>query len=200
MLILLVLLACSNYSFSQSIKPEANAKQTPLFRLLIKGLFEFGGDEVAKVYFTNGNDQSVKAGQGGSILIGTQFQVPNVKRLLLRGAFGIKYVTTAADNAHIRLTRIPIHVTATWMATEKIGISAGLAMHRNIRFNAGGLGPNMDFKGASGPVFEFSYGPVGLSYTAMKYTDEKNFRYSANAIGLSLTGVIPTYKKYKLFR
>lgn len=160
-------------------------------RLLIGGALELGGDEVAKVYFTNGDDQSVKAGQGGSIAVGAQYQFPKLERLLLRGTVGFKYVTTAADNAHIRLTRVPVILTANWMATDKLRLGGGLAMHRGIRFKADGIGPDINFEGASGPTFEIAYGGVGLTYTAMTYKGPENHTYSANAIGLAFSLVIP---------
>lgn len=182
----ILLFASSHQLFAQ----ETVKKETPV-RLLITGGFELGGDEVAKVYFTNGNDQSVKAGQGGSIAVGGQFQLPKVERFLLRATVGFKYVTTAADNAHIRLTRVPIQVTGNWMAAKKLRLGAGLAMHTNIKFKADGIGEDLSFAGASGPTFEVAYSGIGLTYTVMTYKDNHKNTYSANAIGLSFSLTIP---------
>lgn len=180
-------------SFFVSFGQETTKKATPV-RFLITGALELGGDEVAEVYFTNGNTQSVKAGQGGSLGIGGQFQFGTLEQLLLRATVGIKYVTTAADNAHIRLTRVPVILTGNWMATKKLRFGAGLAMHRGIRFKADGIGQDVTFKAASGPVFEAAYSGIGLSYTAMKYTDQSKQTYSANAIGLTFSLTIPGNK------
>ena len=169
---------------------EVEEKQSPI-KFLAGGALELGGDKVAEVYFTNGDVQSVNAGQGISIAVGGQLQMPGIEKLLLRATVGYKYVTTQADNAHIRLTRVPLHLTANWMVTEKIRVGAGLASHRNIQFKADGIGEDVTFKGATGPMFEVAYGMVGLSYTAMKYTDHSNLTYSANAIGLTISGVFP---------
>ncbi|WP_461490452.1 hypothetical protein [Pontibacter sp. HJ8] len=163
-------------------------------RLLLGGAFEFGGDEVAKVIFTNGDDQSVKAGQGVSVAVGAEFQIPKVEQLLLRATVGYKYVTTQADNAHIRLTRVPLHFTANWMASDKFRLGAGIVTHRGIRFNSDGVGENLKLNAATGPVFEVAYSVVGLSYTAMKYQDEAGGTYSANAIGITISGVLPRRK------
>lgn len=190
-LLLLLLLGISvlNYSFAQKVEK----KQQPV-RLLLGAAFEFGGDDVAEIYFTNGETQSVKAGQGVSVAVGGQFQFPKVDRLLLRATVGYKYVTTQADNAHIRLTRVPLLFTANWMATEKIRLAAGLATHQAIHFKADNIGEDINFKGATGPVFEIAYAGFGLTYTAMNYKDDKDISYSANAIGLSITGVLPKNK------
>jgi hypothetical protein len=178
------------YSFAQT----AQKKVYPV-RLLITGALELGGDEVAEVYFTNGNTQSVNAGQGGSIAIGGQFAIPALEKLLLRATVGYKYVTTEADNAHIRLTRVPVQFTANWMLTNKWRLGGGLAMHRGIRFKADGIGKNISFDAAKGPVFEVAYRGIGLIYTAMKYKDEMNHTYSANAIGLTFSVTIPGAKQ-----
>ncbi len=168
---------------------QAVEKKSPV-RFLIGGALEFGGDEVAKVYFTNGEDQSVRAGQGGTILIGGQFQLPKEPRLLFRATVGFKYVTTQADNAHIRLTRVPLQFTANWMITDKIRLGTGIVSHQNIKFKADGIGQDITFSGANGPIFELAYRGIGLTFTLLKYKDQSNVTYSANAIGISFSTTI----------
>lgn len=170
---------------------QQSSSASSAVKLLINGGLELGGDRIAEVYFTNGNKQSVRAGQGGSLAAGLQWQVPGVTQLLLRGTIGYKYVTTAADNAHIRLSRIPLVFSANYMATPKLRLSSGLALHRNIRFRADGIGPDMAFEGAAGPVFEIAYSGIGLSYTAMQYTGDDKQTYSANAVGLTFSLALP---------
>ena len=186
-LLLLLCLALNTNLFAQ----ETETKTVKPLKFLIGGALEFGGDEIAEVYFTNGETQSVKAGQGGAIGIGGQLQIPRVEKLLLRATVGYKYVTTQADNVHIRLTRIPIHVTANYMVAKKLRLSSGLAMHQNIKFKADGIGQDLMFDAASGPIFEVAYSGIGLSYTAMKYKDQEKNTYSANAIGVTFTLTIP---------
>ncbi|GEO10708.1 hypothetical protein [Segetibacter aerophilus] len=185
-LFFLFFLSLITKSFSQ----QPGKKSSP-FRFLINGALEVGGDKIAEVYFTNGNKQGVRTGQGISIGVGGQFQMPGAEKFLLRSTVGFKYVTTAADNAHIRLTRVPIVVTANFMASPKLRLGAGLSMHKSISFNTDGVGEDYHFKGANGPTFEIAYAGVGLTYTAMKYEDQSNHSYSANAIGLSFSLVIP---------
>lgn len=189
------LLACLFFtSFYYATAQDTGKKVSPI-RLLIGGALEIGGDDIAQVYFTNGNKQSVKAGQGISVAVGGQLQIPKVEKILLRGTVGYKYVTTAADNAHIRLTRVPIHLTANFMAAKKLRIGGGMAMHNSINFNSDGIGDNVKLENVSGPIFEIAYAGVGLTYTAMEYKDQFKKTYSANAIGLSFTAVIPGNRK-----
>jgi opacity protein-like surface antigen len=184
-LTLAVLLVIASYQLSAQDKAK-----TVDVRLLLSGALEFGGDEVAQIYFTNGETQSVNAGQGGTVAVGAQFQFLKVPQFLLRTTLGFKYVTTQADNAHIRLSRLPIQATANWMITDKFRIGAGLVTHQNIRFKADGITQDIRFSSASGPVFEVAYRSVGLSYTLMTYKDQANVTYNANAFGVTFSGVI----------
>jgi hypothetical protein len=186
-MIVAYLLVCSGFA---SQAQQDTVKQTTA-KFLIGGALELGGDRVAEIYFTSGSTQSVRAGQGGSLAVGLQLQPAKIERLLFRGTIGFKYVTTAADNVHIRLTRIPVILTANWMISEEVRISAGLSSHRNIRFKTDGIGQDVTFSGATGPIFEVAYKGIGLTYTIMSYKDQDNNRYSANAIGISLSGVFP---------
>ncbi|WP_198001465.1 hypothetical protein [Nibribacter ruber] len=179
-------------SFAQTTPDSTSvARDYKPVRFLLGAAVEFGGDKVAETYFTNGETQSTRAGQGVSIHAGGQFELPNLDKFLLRATVGFKYVTTQADNAHIRLSRIPLHLTANYMATEKIRIGAGLASHQSITFKTDGLSEDFEFKGANGAIFEIAYSFIGLSYTLMDYKDQFNNSYSANSIGLTFSGVFP---------
>ena len=188
-LTLLLILFCT--CFCQSFAQEHTKKVSPV-RFLIKGALEMGGDEVAEVYFTNGETQSVKAGQGVSIAVGGEAVIPGIEKLLFHATVGYKYVTTQADNAHIRLTRVPIQATANWMVIDKLRLGAGIVTHRAIRFKADGIMKDVTFESATGPTFEVAYSGIGLTYTAMTYKDQDKNAYSANAIGLSFTIALPT--------
>lgn len=191
MLKLTVVILFLSVSTLQLLAQElAEKKQIPL-RFLFGAAIEFGGDEVAEVYFTNGDTQSVNAGQGVSLFVGGQYQFPQVESLLVRATVGYKYVTTQADNAHIRLTRVPLIFTANWLIAEKVRMGAGIAMHQGINFKADGVGDDITFSNARGPIFEIAYRGIGISYTAMTYTDQADIAYSANAFGITISGVLP---------
>ncbi|HEY5826279.1 MAG TPA: hypothetical protein VIT44_18040 [Cyclobacteriaceae bacterium] len=173
-----ILLSLVVFTFTICAQAQDETKYRPV-RLLISGAFEFGGDEVASVLFTNGETQSVNAGQGVTGSLGAQIQFLNVEKFLLRASVGYKYLTTQADNVHIRLTRVPIQLTANFMVIKKLRLSAGLVTQTGIKFNSGGLGGDMTYKSNVGPVFEIAYSGIGISFTALKYKDEDNKSYSA---------------------
>ncbi len=193
--ILVLSLTFSLSSNAQEVNKPLEGKKYRPVRLLVNGAIEGGGDEVATVLFTNGETQSLNAGQGISMGIGAQIQFPKAEKFLLRASIGYKYVTTQADNVHIRLTRIPLHFTANFMATEKVRLGVGFVKHAGVKFNSGGLGGDMTYKSNTGLAFELAYLGVGISYTALKYTDEGNESYSANSFGVTISGVIPGMKK-----
>jgi hypothetical protein len=169
-------------------------KQGAKLRLLINGALELGGDPVATVAFTNGDSQKVNAGQGISVGVGGELSMLKNEQFRLRGSIGIKYVTTAADNAHIRLTRIPMILTANWVVQDDWRIGVGIVSHQAIRFNADGVGRNFKLTSPAGPVIEVAYKGIGLSYTMLTYEDEFGVSYGANSIGLTFSGVTPRRK------
>jgi hypothetical protein len=163
-------------------------------RLLLGGALELGGDKVAEIFFTNGESQFVRAGQGITGFAGAELRFRDLRPLVLRGSAGIKYVTTAADNAHIRLTRFPLALTAGWMLTPDLRLSAGLVTHRAIRFRADGIGSDLNFEPATGAVFEVAWKGLGFSFAPLTYADEFGESYSARAFGITYSGVVKLRK------
>ena len=172
-------------SFAQTSKSPSNAK------FLIEGGIEYGGDEILKVYFINGGDQTMKAGQGGFISVGGEFQSPKMPSLLLRTTIGIKYNTTAADNANIRLTRIPINVVGYWKATKDVRLGIGATSHQNVKFKGDGFVDDIDFTSSIGPRFEVGYKWCALTYTSTKYKNQAGKAVSASSLGLSVSFTFP---------
>ena len=183
------LLICFSISSSYIYAQSENTSRS--FRALIDFTAEFGGDPVAEVLFTSGDDQDVRAGQGLSVGVGGEYTVPSVKQLKFRAWISYKYLTTQADNADITLTRVPINFTANWMFTDDIRLGAGLAMQTGIKFKAGGLGDDIDFDNASGPMVELAWRWIGLRYTLMDYEDGAGETYNANALGVTLNFAFP---------
>lgn len=163
--------------------------QQPVKLLLVGGV-EFGGDEVVRVEFVDGGDQTIDAGQGGFIDVGFLFQPPTIDFFHIRGTVGYKYVTTAANNANITLTRFPIALSGNFMVTDDIRLGLGYVAHTNIKFNADGLGEDFSFDDANGLRFEVAYKWFGLSFTAMDYTDDLDIDYNANSIGFNISGTL----------
>lgn len=172
-------------SFTQNTNSSFMAKG------LIEGGIEYGGDEILEVLFTSGSTQSVRAGQGGYVAVGGEFSHAKVSAFLVRASIGFKYNTTAADDANIRLTRLPINLIAYYKPTEDIRIGVGTATHANGRFKGDGFVEDVDFTSSVGPRFEVGYKWIALTYTVLNYFDESDVQVGASSIGLSLSTTFP---------
>lgn len=104
--------------------PSSNAQDPTIesslrsIRFIMAFSGEIGGDEVAKIFFANGESQSVNAGQGIALSAGCRFQLSSVSWLAVDATVSFKYVTTQAENAHIRLTRFPMHLMANYLINK----------------------------------------------------------------------------------
>ncbi|GAB3244871.1 hypothetical protein GCM10027346_42950 [Hymenobacter seoulensis] len=182
---LLSLFLLSTNAFSQAVESPLQAK------FLVEGGIEYGGDEILKVFFTNGGDQTIRAGQGGFVAVGGQLEFSKIKNLMLRTSIGIKYNTTAADNANIRLTRIPINVMPSLKIKEDFRLGLGITSHQNVKFKGDGFVSDLDFKSLIGPRVELGYKWIAVTYTALNYQAETGEDVSANSLGLAVSLVFP---------
>ncbi|HMO33112.1 MAG TPA: hypothetical protein PKE63_01160 [Lacibacter sp.] len=182
---LLVLLLTAMQGFAQQ------ADRQVITKFLIEGGVEYGGDEVLQVFFTNGEDQTMRAGQGGLIAVGGELQFKRVKQLMFRAAIGIKYNTTAAENANIRLTRFPVHLTPFWKINDAFRLGVGITTHLNPVLKGDGFFPDINFSSTAGPRFELGYKWIALTYTTLTYQAKSGTSYAAGSIGAILSLTLP---------
>jgi len=176
-----VLLIITSSAVSQTTNSAVRAK------FLLEGGVEYGGDEIIKVFFTNGGDQTMRAGQGGYIAAGGQFEFSSIKNFILRTTIGIKYNTTAADNANIRLTRIPITLMPQLQLKHNFRIGLGITTHQSINFKGDGFVQDIKFTSSLAPRLEFGYKWIALTYTPIKYKAESGKELSASSFGIALS-------------
>lgn len=187
--ILFVLLFLQLFSNTDILAQQSDRPFTAKF--LVEAGVEYGGDEILQVFFTNGEDQTMRAGQGGLIAIGGEFQLGAVKQLMLRTSIGLKYNTTAADNANIRLTRFPFHFTPFYKINNDFRLGVGVTSHLGPKLKGDGFLNDVTYKSNVGPRFEFGYKWIALTYTAVKYKDESGESFSANSFGASVSFTFP---------
>lgn len=184
----LMFLLVSTSVLAQQAEPSVMAK------FLIEAGVEYGGDEIARVFFTNGEDQVMRAGQGGYLAVGGQLEFAQVKPLMLRTSIGIKFNTTAADNANIRLTRLPFVAMSFWKINDDFRFGAGITSHLGVKFYGDDFLPDADFKSTLGPRFELGYKWIALTYSALNYNTEAGASFSAHSIGAAVSFTIPDKK------
>lgn len=156
---------------------------------VVNAAAEYGGDEVARVYYTNNTDQAVKAGQGLGLGVGGHYRFVD-SGFDLSATVGFKYVTTQASNADIHLNRTVIEALGSYIFNNNAWLSAGPVLHQNIKFAAGGLAPSVGFDNSSGFTVKAGWKVIGLSYTNIEYQDTGKFKnkYDASNFGLVLIG------------
>jgi len=181
----LVLLFTSTQVFSQQAEKAVSTK------LLIEAGFDFGGDEILQVFFTNGSDQKMRAGQGINLGIGGELQFANMKHFMLRSAISLKWTPTAADDANIMFLRFPVHFTPFWKINNDFRFGVGITTHLNPKLRGDSFFPDVAYTSTTGPRFEFGYKWAALTYTPMTYKDRQGESFSGNSIGISFSGTLP---------
>jgi hypothetical protein len=141
----------------------------PRLGFMLAADMEFGGDSVAKVLFTDGDDQDVDAGQGVTLGGGVYWRQYAEQGFELRGTLGYKFVFTAASNADIRLTRYVGELTGGYRFAGGTWIGTGPVRHMSIKLNADDFGDNMEFDDATGYTIEVGWRWIKAVYTDIDY-------------------------------
>jgi hypothetical protein len=156
------------------------------FGPVVEGAIAFGGDTVGVVEFTNGDTQDLKAGNGGSLAVGVHLQPTVDSPWDLRATVGYKYTGVNARNADITLTRTVWQLIGSYEYVSGFRIGAGVVHHHGVHFNGDGYFDDVDFDNATGPIFEFGWRWIALTFTDMTY--QARYPYSgdlnANNVGL----------------
>ncbi len=142
---------------------------------LIEGSLHYGGDELATISFTNGEEQTMRAGQGGALAVGFEFRNPSDRRLRGRGGVGIKYNTTAAENVNIRFTRFPLFVTSQYQTDMGFRFGAGISYHIAPKFKGDSVLPDVDLNSGLGRRIEIGYKWVAVVAEFIKYNIDGAF-------------------------
>ena len=149
--------------------------------------FDFGGDDLATVSFTNGRSQDVKAGQGVVLSVGAHFRPVDTTPFDLQALVGYKYVTTAASNADIKVTRVVLQLIGDYQFNNGAYLGAGVVQHSGTKLDGDGFFRNVEFDDATGFVVESGWRWVGLHYTNIKYGNAFVKNIDASHVGLRFT-------------
>jgi hypothetical protein len=179
--VIMTLIICC---FTVQLSAQRQAQPAPV-QLLVGGALEFGGDKVGQIYTDEGTSQIIRGAQGISLSAGGQLRFPSFDRFMLHATVGYKYFRTMTDGAHVRLTRIPVHLTAHYFVTKDVRLGAGVLTDRNIRFNGDGLGANTAYDPSFGIKLELGWRNFAFGYTIMDYIRENDRERCAGGIGLT---------------
>jgi hypothetical protein len=176
------------------IGAQAAASSRPTLGFALTAAFELGGDDFLKVAFTNGSTQKLRAGQGGTLSIGGLLRPSVTSPLSLRGTVGFKYVTTAADDANIMFTRVPLELVGSYQMPNGVRAGAGVVYHANNRFRGDGFLPNESFSSSPGVTAEVGYKVLAVTYARVSYTPTGGRAIDGSSVGVKLVWT-PTRKQ-----
>ena len=171
---------------AQTDAPSSTATKRLTLGLAVDASVELGGDDFLEVAFTNGATQTLRAGQGGTLAIGGIVRPSSDSPLSLRGTVGVKFVTTAADDANIMFTRIPLELVGSYQLPTGVRAGAGVVFHTMNRFNGDGFLPDESYSASPGFTAEIGYKVLALTYTTMTYTPQGGPSFNGSSIGVQL--------------
>ena len=148
---------------------------------------DFGGDRLLTVNFEDGDDQDIDAGQGIALSFGGWFRPMAESNFTIHALLGYKYVTTAATNADITVTRTVAQLNGLYRFPNGFYMGGGLMMHFGPELDGDDYFYDIQFDDAPGFTAELGYRWVGLHYTKMKYKTDFFDDVDASHIGLRIT-------------
>lgn len=154
---------------------------------ILQADLDYGGDDVATVYFEDDSSQDLKAGQGLAISAGGYFRPIENSSFEIQGSVGYKFSTTQASNANIGITRTMLQLEALYRWPDGIYLGGGLMMHLSPKLDGDGFFPNVNFDDATGFNAEVGWRFISLHYTNITYTNDFVEDVDASAFGLRFT-------------
>ena len=146
---------------------------------------DFGGDNIARVFFTDGSTQSIKAGQGIAGAVGLHYQLATLPFDFAVMA-GYKYETTRASNADIYLDRVEIKAVGTYELPNHCWLDAGPVWDTGTRLHGAGYLPNVSFDDAIGATVGVGWRWIGIAYTNIHYSSAITGNVDASNVGVTL--------------
>jgi hypothetical protein len=148
---------------------------------------DYGGDDVATVYFEDDSSQDLKAGQGLAISLGGWFRPIESSAFEIQASVGYKFSTTAASNADIGMQRMLVQLEGLYRWPNGFYAGGGLMQHMSPKLDGDGFFPNVDFDDATGINVEVGWKWISLHYTDITYSSPGFEDVDGSAFGVRLT-------------
>lgn len=155
--------------------------------LLVNFDLDFGGDDLATVSFEDGDSQDVKAGQGIHFGVGGWFRPMDSVPFELQGILGYKYVTTAASNADIKVTRTTLQLNGLYRFANDWYAGGGFVQHMGPKLDGDGFFEDIEFDDAAGFNVEFGWKWIGFHFTSLDYSADSYEDADASHFGIRFT-------------
>jgi hypothetical protein len=133
---------------------------------------DFGGDDLATVYFEDDDSQDITAGQGVTLSVGGYFRPIDTSSFEIDASIGYKYATTQADNADINVSRTVMQLGALYRWPNGFYVGGGLVEHFGPELNGDGFFEDIQFDDATGYNLEIGWRWISVHYTDIEYTND----------------------------
>jgi len=148
---------------------------------------DYGGDDVATVYFEDDESQNVKAGQGMAVSVGAYFRPMASSTFEIDASVGYKFSTTAASNADIGVERTMLQLGVSHRWPNGLTLGGGLVQNLNPTVDGDGFFEDIDFDDATGYNIEIGWRWITLHYTDMTYESDLYEDVDASHFGVRFT-------------
>jgi hypothetical protein len=162
----------------------------------VQGIFkmgyDFGGDEMVTVPFTDGSTKTIKSNEGFYLGGGVAFlNRDRTWELDLTLAYKFKLIN--ASNGDVTWSTVPFEALAFYRF-DYLRLGGGVAYHINPRLEGTGIASNLDikFKDALGGIVQVDWlitenVALGLRYTFLEYEAKAPFTGTAKSDGAGVT-------------
>ncbi len=135
--------------------------------MVVDGGLGFGGDKLVTVVYTNGNTNTIDAGDGLYGDFGVQHNFTDTD-WSFKATAGFDSWAASGHHADVTFTRYPVDLLALYtIGYNHIGF--GVTEHLSPRLDLDGLGPNANFDAATGAILQYQYWLFGVRYTSIRY-------------------------------
>jgi len=159
-------------------------------RPVFKAGYDFGGDTLVRVTFTNGQTDSIAANEG--LYLGGGVSIMNDERTA-EAEFTVAWKRAAinASNGDVTFTRYPIEALLFWHQ-QQFRLGGGVTYHMSPKLDGSGFASpiNYQFKDSAGFIVQADYKAnehisFGLRYTALKYGITGASSVDASGVGIT---------------
>ncbi len=161
-------------------------------RPMIKAGYDFGGETLVTVVFTDGSRDSIKANEG--LFFGGGASIVNdTKDMEIELTLSYKFQTITANNGDVDWTRWPLEALVFYRLPQ-VRVGGGLTYHLNPKLSGSGVvgGLDVKFQNALGFVLQADYrltdrANLGVRYTSLEYTVTGGGAGAAKSNGIGIT-------------
>lgn len=158
-----------------AVKPvqQPVTKKTHVLEWVIGLGYDFGGEELGKLYFADGSSASVRANNGMAINAGTILANGNTP-FSTQITLGYKYGGQRGSNGDVTWSAIPLDVIEYYRLSN-LRMGLGLSYQMNPQLNVNLPSGYIDkYNNAFGLIAQFGWAPIGAHYSIdLRYTSIK---------------------------